>query len=119
MTTFIKSVAQAMRMLTPPLKFGDAEQLRAVKFIEKVQECADVIRKCVAAGHPQGQECWKCKGHGACSKCEEECGTCDGTGEVDGCKRCLRDWPDEVTAKALAVVEADFQTVLTTGQGLY
>jgi len=39
---------EARKILTPPLKFGDAAQIKAHEFLVKVEEAKDAVRGCRA-----------------------------------------------------------------------
>jgi hypothetical protein len=40
------TVAEAKKALEPPLVFGNAEQIKAVRFLEEVEACCAAIRAC-------------------------------------------------------------------------
>lgn len=40
------TVAEAKKALEPPLIFGNAEQIKAVRFLEQVEACRAAIKAC-------------------------------------------------------------------------
>jgi hypothetical protein len=99
------TMADAMRVLSGRLVFGDPQQICAVRFLAAVEECKDSIR----AHHPEGpvpnEECPYCDGCGEhtcdCGD-EHECRDCEGSGYTEGhaCS-CTEDFADHVVRAAV------------------
>lgn len=72
----------AIKLLNPPLQFGNERQIEAVHRIERAHDCTERLRACIAAGHDQLKDCPECSGKGVCSECQRDCEDCDGTGKI-------------------------------------
>jgi len=87
------TLAEARQKLKPPLFFGNIDQIQAVDFIGRVQECVDAINDCPHGSDCEGCEgteeiaCETCDGDGVCNQCGRDCLECDGTGSTD-CEEC-------------------------------
>lgn len=84
MITAVATVEQAQKILSGTLVFGDDTQIRAVRFLQTVQECAEILRKCPHGGLVIA-DCDACAGTGL-HECEcgdnHDCAKCDGVGEL-------------------------------------
>ena len=78
----VTSVAEALKALAPPLKFGDETQIKALEILAAVEECVDAIWACEheSRGIRKGGKCKTCSGSGSC--------TCDECGNTHTCKAC-------------------------------
>lgn len=86
----------AREALSRPLVFGDDEQIRAIRFIDALEDAlkgireSEVCEECGGAGQffRQRVSCCHCSGRG-CTKCEkiEACEACAGLGYF------VMDWP--------------------------
>ncbi len=72
----------AIKLLKPPLQFGNKIQIEAVRQIERAHDCTEALRACIAAGHDQKKDCPDCSGTGTCSECRRDCAECDGIGKI-------------------------------------
>lgn len=103
----------AREELRRPLTFGDEAQIRAVRFLDKVQEAVETIKESPECEECQGfgeieEECSECFGEG-CDECRdgcnlETCMTCNGLGYF------VVDWPackDDVMKAAIKRIEDD------------
>jgi RecJ-like exonuclease len=88
--------AEAKRALRRPLKFGDDEQIRAIRFLGAVDTAVEQIK--------ESPECEECQGDGRALQHELGCEDCGGSGcseceYVDDCTSCnglgyfVIDWP--------------------------
>jgi hypothetical protein len=71
------TIKEARERLKPPLVFGKAEQIAAVRFIEEYERAKAALENC-----PHG-DCDVCDGEGT-----EECRVCAGSGRVE-CSECM------------------------------
>ena len=87
------TLTAARKTLARPLVFGDPDQIKAVNFIGRAQECLEALESCPhlgACGHCNGKgeiECSECDGTGECSKCGVECQECNGHRKTE-CEDC-------------------------------
>jgi hypothetical protein len=105
------TLTEAFIELNPPLHFGDARQIEAVRLIETIEACVDAIKSCT---HQLEQECVECGGEGKVP-CEchcgdehtQECPMCEGDGVsvVSCCEHCLKPFGKPAKEMALAVIE--------------
>lgn len=69
---------QKVALLGRPLTFGDDEQIKEVRRLEREQERKEnACKECSGHGH-KTTECQECDGTG---EIEEDCSECKGTGE--------------------------------------
>lgn len=105
-------VAEAKTLLSKPLKFGDSEQIMAVRFLEKVDFCKEKIADCKNV-HNVSNLCDECGGSGLCEcDCgdEHDCGECDGEGMTceNGIRycECVENFDMEVVGAAIGELRA-------------
>lgn len=98
--------AEAIRVLRPPLKFGDESQIRARRFLERLQHSCEIIEAqsicpecegdgdskekcpwCAGDGNDDGEDCLECRGTGWF---RDRCPRCHGTGHA----WCVADFGD-------------------------
>lgn len=76
-------IAKAKSTLKQPLKFGNAEQIQAHRYLIRIETLIDLIKK----HRIEKIACSSCDGLGQC-QClcghEHECGVCDGNGTRGG-----------------------------------
>lgn len=78
----IDTINGARKALHGLLRFGDTQQIAAVRFVESAEAVADMIGDC-----PHGSAvCWVCEGAGGCPTCGNKCQECGGTGVDGGCQ---------------------------------
>lgn len=104
-------VGEAKALLSKPLKFGDSEQIMAVRFLEKVDHCKEKIKGCQHV-HDVSKLCDECKGSGLCEcDCgdEHECGGCAGEGMTNGHGVRYCDCVEHVDAEVITAAVADLR----------
>lgn len=104
----IETVTEARKALSGILLFGDDLQIRAVRFLQAVEEVKESIETCDES-HDITSACHVCDGRGEheCGDCNDlhDCGECDGQGFMNsntpiGCK-CTEKFSHLVIGEAL------------------
>lgn len=97
------TVREARTIIARPLVFGNGTQIKAIRFLEELEEARAALKRCLEI-HPR---CDRCDGKRLveCDDCEGtgRCPGCDGVGETrcEDCEdtpkcTCLREYSEEV-----------------------
>ena len=91
---------KALALLSGPLRFGDAKQIEARRFLEQVAEAIAARNACAECGGEGSAlaACAACGGSGE-TEVEVECEDCDGYGYVARRCGCLAAFPADVASE--------------------
>jgi hypothetical protein len=83
--TTILTVEDARKLLRPPLRFGDPQQIEAVQLLESLETLRNIMG--ASARYPDYVNCPECDGSGrsVCPNCgwrNSECEECQGRGRI-------------------------------------
>lgn len=105
-------VFTAKAVLAEPLRFGNEDQVAALKILAEVAECIQAIKTCPHESRAlaDARPCASCKERGlcVCEECgyEHMCGHCGGAAVIETLCECIMRFPHDVVSEAIDQAEA-------------